>query len=271
MWSISKSFSVLLLSSLATLGCTIRANANSHPSATQDDSTKITRAPQGVEYNDSKREALDRLLGNRSVPLLAGVSVSANLAGAFLKTFTSSGTYEAALRLNFRNKYFPIVELGLGSANQTSETTQLHYQTSAPFGRIGLDYNLKRDKLSKNRVFVGARYGFSAFNYDLSGTPVQDTHWKTERPFQFRSISDNVHWGELVFGLETSLWRFVHLGWSVRYQMRLYEHNTEIGRAWHVPGFGRNDESSHFYGTFQLVFDLTHFKKPKVSPQNPSK
>ena len=103
-----------------------------------------------------KREALNRLLGNRSVPLLAGVSVSVNLAGAFLNTFTSSGTYEGALRLNFRNKYFPIVELGIGAANQTSETTQLHYTTRAPFGRIGLDYNLKRDKRSTNRVFVGA-------------------------------------------------------------------------------------------------------------------
>ena len=109
--------------------------ANS-PLSLQDDSTTITRAPQGVEFNDSKREALNRLLGNRSVPLLAGVSVSVNLAGAFLNTFTSSGTYEGALRLNFRNKYFPIVELGIGAANQTSETTQLHYTTRAPFGRI---------------------------------------------------------------------------------------------------------------------------------------
>ena len=212
-----------------------------------DDSTTITRAPQGVEFNDSKREALNRLLGNRSIPLLAGVSVSANLAGAFLNTFTSSGTYEGALRLNFRNKYFPIIELGIGAANQTSETTQLHYITRAPFGRIGLDYN------------------------DLSGTPVQDTHWKTEAPFQFNNISDKVHWGELVFGLETSIWKFIHLGWSLRYQVRLYEHNTNIGRAWHVPGFGQNSENSHFSGTFQLIFDLTHFKKAKAPSINSSK
>ena len=307
MWNISKYSFVLLLSSLASLGSMINAKAAkvqssastpvcsleeqghsnesvvalspqdtegrlaNSPLSLQDDSTTITRAPQGVEFNDSKREALNRLLGNRSVPLLAGVSVSVNLAGAFLNTFTSSGTYEGALRLNFRNKYFPIVELGIGAANQTSETTQLHYTTRAPFGRIGLDYNLKRDKRSTNRVFVGARYGFSAFNYDLSGTPVQDTHWKTEAPFQFNNISDNAHWGELVFGLETSIWKFIHLGWSLRYQVRLYEHNTNIGRAWHVPGFGQNSENSHFSGTFQLIFDLTHFKKAKAPSINSSK
>ena len=307
MWNISKYSFVLLLSSLASLGSMINAKAAkvqssastpvcsleeqghsnesvvalspqdtegrlaNSPLSLQDDSTTITRAPQGVEFNDSKREALNRLLGNRSVPLLAGVSVSVNLAGAFLNTFTSSGTYEGALRLNFRNKYFPIVELGIGAANQTSETTQLHYTTRAPFGRIGLDYNLKRDKRSTNRVFVGARYGFSAFNYALSGTPVQDTHWKTEAPFQFNNISDNAHWGELVFGLETSIWKFIHLGWSLRYQVRLYEHNTNIGIAWHVPGFGRNSENSHFSGTFQLIFDLTHFKKAKAPSINSSK
>ena len=192
MWNISKYSFVLLLSSLGALGSTNDAKAANvqtlastpvcslevqgfsnesvgvnTPQSTDgrlkdapllqwDDSTTITRAPQGVEFNDSKREALNRLLGNRSIPLLAGVSVSANLAGAFLNTFTSSGTYEGALRLNFRNKYFPIIELGIGAANQTSETTQLNYITRAPFGRIGLDYNLKRDKRSTNRIFVGA-------------------------------------------------------------------------------------------------------------------
>lgn len=276
MLSISKLFSFLLLSSVTPLSYAASAISEHHAlyvtnsdSESHDDSTKITRSPQGVEFRDSKQEALDRLIGNRTLPLWAGISVSGNLAGAFLHTFTSAGTYEAAVRLNLRNKYFPILELGLGAANQTSETTQLHYTTRAPFGRIGMDYNLKRDKRSKNRVFVGVRYGFSAFNYDLEGMPIQDTHWQTTSPFHFNSINDNVHWGEFVFGLETPIWKFIHLGWSVRYQVRLYEHNTEIGRAWHVPGFGRNAESNHFSGTFQLIFDLTHFRRSKtmVSPQ----
>ena len=74
-----------------------------------------------------------------------------------------------------------------------------------------------------------------------------------------------------MFGLETSIWKFIHLGWSLRYQVRLYEHNTNIGRAWHVPGFGQNSENSHFSGTFQLIFDLTHFKKAKAPSINSSK
>ena len=299
MWSISKFSFVLLISSLSILSSSLSGRAatpqtlsspysssieaptsqvashtstsfnvlspqlKSSPLLYQDDSTSITRSPQGVEFTDNKRDELNRLIGNKSVPLLAGVSVSANLAGAFLNTFTSTGTYEGALRLNFRNRYFPILELGIGAANQTSETTQLHYTTRAPFGRIGLDYNLKRDKRSTNRVFVGARYGFSSFNYDLIGKSVRATHWKTEFPFQFRNVNDNAHWGELVFGLETSLWKFIHLGWSVRYQVRIYEHNTDLGRAWHVPGFGRNSENNHFSGTFQLIFDFTYFKKVK--------
>lgn len=300
MWSISKYSFILLLNSIACFGATLCANAANKPQdcdsthsaiglateheevstsiapqtfdneaeflerLSQSDSVSGAKKQQGVVFNDSKQEAINRLLANRSVPLWAGASVSVNLAGALLNTFTSSGSYEAALRLNLRNKYFPIIELGIGESNQSSETTQLHYSTRAPFARLGLDYNIKGDKRSTNRVFFGLRYGFSSFNYDLSGTNVQDLHWKTEAPFHFHSINDNAHWGELVFGLETSLWKFIHLGWSVRYQLRIYEHNTEIGRAWFVPGFGQNADNSHFSGTFQLIFDLTLFKKIKV-------
>lgn len=300
MWSISKYSFILLLNSIACFGATLCTNAANKPQGcdsthsaiglateyeevstsitpqtfdneaeflemlSQSDSVSGAKKQQGVVFNDSKQEAINRLLANRSVPLWAGASVSVNLAGALLNTFTSSGSYEAALRLNLRNKYFPIIELGIGESNQSSETTQLHYSTRAPFARLGLDYNIKGDKRSTNRVFFGLRYGFSSFNYDLSGTNVQDLHWKTEAPFHFHSINDNAHWGELVFGLETSLWKFIHLGWSVRYQLRVYEHNTEIGRAWFVPGFGQNADNSHFSGTFQLIFDLTLFKKIKV-------
>lgn len=203
MWSISKYSFILLLNSIACFGATLCANAANKPQGcdsthsaiglateyeevstsiapqtfdneaeflemlSQSDSVSGAKKQQGVVFNDSKQEAINRLLANRSVPLWAGASVSVNLAGALLNTFTSSGSYEAALRLNLRNKYFPIIELGIGESNQSSETTLLHYSTRAPFARLGLDYNIKGDKRSTNRVFFGLRYGFSSFNYEI--------------------------------------------------------------------------------------------------------
>ena len=47
------------------------------------------------------------------------------------------------------------------------------------------------------------------------------------------------------------------------YRLRIAEQQAIAGRAWYVPGLGRNVGGSNFAGTFQLVFDLTRYKKHK--------
>ena len=225
--------------------------------------TLSRRNAQGVQFADADRERLTRLMGNRSVPTFAGLSLSADFAGTFLAATRGVGNYEAALRLNLKNTYFPVVELGWGVCDQISDATQLHYKVHAPYGRIGVDYNVKKDKQSLNRVFVGLRYGYSNYVYDLYSDGLVDMRWKTTVPFQYLDQAGSAHWGEAVFGLQTSLWKFVHLGWSVRYRLRIAEQQAAAGRAWYVPGLGRNIGGSNFAGTFQLVFDLTRYKKHK--------
>lgn len=218
---------------------------------------------QGIRFADKTAERAALLMGNRSVPFWAGLSVSFDVAGAAMANATAWGQYEGALRLNLKNTYFPIVELGQGRANHTGETTALHFATRSPYFRLGMDYNLKKDRLSKNRVFIGARYGFSSFRYDLSGPDLVDQNWKTTVPFRFEALDGNAHWGELIFGLEAQIRKFVHLGWSVRYRRRVCEKQSPTGRTWYIPGYGRNSSSSTLGGTFNLVFDLTQFiQKP---------
>lgn len=247
--NISKYICALLLSNVTLVAMAQQPTAN--------DST-----PQnfkGVQYANKEAERTLRTLGNRRIPWLAGISVSADLMGAALTHIGQYGQYEAALRLNLRNTYFPIAEIGLGRADMMGETTHLRFQTNAPYLRLGMDYNVKGDKRSRNRVFVGARYGFSLFTYDLSGPDQSDIYWKSTTPFEHKGIASSAHWGELVFGLQTQLWKFVHLGWSVRYRARLYEDTAPIGRAAYIPGFGGNRNSTLWGGTFNLVFDLSQF------------
>ena len=255
MSTISKFICALLVSSCVPGG--VRAAEIAPPD------TLSRRNAQGVQFADTDRERLTRLMGNRSVPTFAGLSLSADFAGAFLAATRGVGNYEAALRLNLKNTYFPVVELGWGVCDQISDATQLHYKLRAPYGRIGVDYNVKKDKQSLNRVFVGLRYGYSNYVYDLYSGGLVDMRWKTTVPFQYLDQSGSAHWGEAVFGLQTSLWKFVHLGWSVRYRLRIAEQQAAAGRAWYVPGLGRNIGGSNFAGTFQLVFDLTRYKKHK--------
>lgn len=246
------SFVLLLISFALTVGATV----------VPSDSIQQSNV-QGVQFVDKAAAEIARAFGNRKIALWSGASVSLDLAGAFLANVASYGQYEGAFRLNLKNQYFPILEMGVGTANHTDETTLLHYQTRSPYLRLGMDYNVKKDRRSKNRVFVGGRYGFSRFEYDLNGADLIDPYWKTTTPFQYPNLKGNAHWGELVFGLEAQIWKFVHLGWSVRHRRRLYEKQSPLGRAWYIPGYGRNgSSSSNWGGTFNLTFDIspTHKK-----------
>lgn len=236
-------------------------SALAHPFSSLPTDSLSPQSIQGVQYVDAQQVKQLRMSGNRRLPTWTGMSISVNLAGVLLTQVTSYGEYEATLRLNFKNKYFPLIEWGVGNADCKGESTQLHYKTHSPFGRIGLDYNLKKDKRSKNRIFIGLRYGFSAFSYDLTGPDLVTPHWNTQTPFHHTDIKGSAHWGEGAFGLETQIWKFIHLGWSVRYRLRIYERQHALGHAYYVPGFGKNTSNTNWGGTFNLIFDLTTLRK----------
>lgn len=241
----------LLLSSL----CTLHAQ-----NATPADSAR-TAAPKeqpvrGVQYA-SREEAAAALLAQKKLPLLAGISVSADVCGAFMAACTTWGQYEAAARFNLRGKYFPIVEIGIGTSNKRNETTNILYKVHSPYYRVGLDYNFIRDPHKPYRLFGGVRYGFSSFTYDVDGPDITDANYGGTTPLHFTGVRGTNHWGELVFGLETKVWSFVRLGWSFRYRIRLYNKESALGSPWYVPGYGRN-EGHVLGGTFNVVFDLSH-------------
>ena len=217
--------------------------------------TTRTSTPRirGVQYAQPD-EALNDLL-HHDDPLFAGVSISGDVCGAVMAAFCSYGQYEGAVRVNLKNRFFPIAEVGLGRSNYVNDESDNHFRVSAPYFRVGCDYNVLKDKFSGNRVFVGVRYGYTSFKYDMGGPAIQDPIWGTETPFHFTNISGNAHWGELVVGLETKVWKFFHLGWSARYRMRFSEKQAPMGRAWYLPGFGKNDNSA-FGGTFNIIFDI---------------
>ena len=81
-----------------------------------------------------------------STAFLKGFAVSADLIGPLMLGISDNGHFEAALRINLKDKYFPVVELGYGKADHSDDVTRITYKTSAPYGRIGLDLNLMKNK-----------------------------------------------------------------------------------------------------------------------------
>lgn len=140
------------------------------------------------------------------------------LFGAGQMLLGDYGQYEAALRINLKDKYFPVVELGLGKADAKDEGTNLHYKTSAPYGRIGLDWNLMKNKHDIYRLYGGLRYAFTSYKYDLTGPEITDPIWGTTSPYEAKDISCNYHWMEILFGVDAKIWGPIRMGWSVRYK-----------------------------------------------------
>lgn len=112
-----------------------------------------------------------------TVPLFRGVAVSADMVGVAQLAFSDYGQYEAALRVNLKDKFFPVVELGYGKADAENVTTGMAYKTSAPYFRVGLDYNLLKNKHDDYRVYGGLRYAFTSYKYDAYTTGIKDPVW----------------------------------------------------------------------------------------------
>ena len=255
-------FALLLLSSIFSLPLMAQSLANKQQNKSRineekrDTTTHTTpSAPiRGVQYS-SPEEAAAALAAQKKMPLFAGVSVSADVCGAIMAACTPYGQYEAAARLNLRGRYFPIFEIGIGTSNHTNETTSLHYRVHSPYYRIGMDYNVAKNVRGAGRIFVGLRYAFSSYKFDVDGPTSTDPIYGGNIPFNYQGVRGTNHWGEAVFGLEARVWSILHLGWSFRYRMRLYNKKTSIDNSWYVPGYGKNDTHA-LGGTFNIIFDI---------------
>lgn len=195
-------------------------------------------------------------LTQKEAPVFGGVAVSADLVGAVMKLAGADySQMEVAARLNFKGKYFPVFELGYAESDYTGAETGNIFKTRAPYFRIGADYNFTKKWYTGNRLYLGLRYAFTSFNYDAGAPGFTDPVWNTEVPFMFEGLHASSHWGEIVFGIETRIWSFFHLGWNVRYKIRMGHNENRDLLPWYVPGFGKFG-SSCIGGTFNLIFEI---------------
>ena len=75
-----------------------------------------------------------------------GLQVMADAVGPIQLAVSDYGQYEAALRINLKDKYFPVFELGYGTANHEDDpVTHVVYKTSAPYGKVGMDFNIMKN------------------------------------------------------------------------------------------------------------------------------
>lgn len=203
-------------------------------------------------------------------PLYNGLTIGVDLLGAGSKVLGSdflSG--EVSLDANLKNRFFPIVELGFGTTDTRNEQGT-HYKSSAPYFRLGMNYNTMYKKNNSGFLYVGFRYALSSFSYDVSSTDVYDPIWGTSvgninlrdeiwgvytPSFNHEGLKGTMHWAEFLVGIQVHIYKEFHMGWSVRMKYRISVSNSEFGDPWYVPGFGKYDSSSIGL-TYSIIYKL---------------
>lgn len=191
-----------------------------------------------------------------SIPLFRGFSVSFDLVGPAMLMLSDHGEYEGALRINLHDQWFPIFEVGLGRANHENDSiTGLTYKTTAPYFRLGMDWNILRKKHQANRIYAGFRYAFTSYKVDIIRADLPDPIWLTPTGFGVEGSACNMHWMELVLGIDAKVFGPLHLGWTVRYKRRLFHNDGTLDATWYVPGFGINDQDN-LAANFNVIIDI---------------
>lgn len=201
--------------------------------------------------------AMDKVLTEKkdSIALFKGFQVYTDLLGMGKRFLKFPKQYEVGARLNLEQKFFPAIEVGYAQVDSKGETTCTHYKSQAPYGKIGLDYNVLKSKQSHYRLLAGMRYAFCKYRYDIYNEQLQDPIWLDKGIYEVKDAQGDCHWTELQLCTDVKLWGPIHIGWSVKYQLKLFEHNQNTEKAWYIPGYGKR-ESGHFGGTFNLIIDI---------------
>ena len=191
-------------------------------------------------------------------PLFQGVMVGVDVYGFLNQALGSDArSTEASIEANLLNRFFPVVEFGYGSIDTTDDETDIHYQTSAPFFRLGVNYNVfyKKPELP-GCLTVGLRYGFSSFKYDVQAPDLTDPNWgHTQVPVSYTGVKSNVGWLEAVVGLRANVYKDFHLGLNLRYRSRLNMSQNEHSEPYYIPGYGRG-KSTSIGITYSIIYKL---------------
>lgn len=226
-----------------------------------DSSTIVINADTVAQIQGGAQKWNSELDIKPTLPWFQGFTVSVDVLGAAMRLFSSYGTFEAALRLSLKNRFLPIAELGYGFCNYTNEANHISYKTNAPFFRVGMDYNMLKNKFQDNRLYAGLRYGFSSYKYDMSGPDLVDPIWKGTDKFEMNGIISTSHWMELVVGCQVKIYGCFHMGWSVRLKFHLASTKNQYSKAYYIPGYGTTTNGTAWSGSYNLIFDLNWGKK----------
>lgn len=198
-------------------------------------------------------------------PLLYSASVGFNFFDGIMKLAGQKyASFDVWASLSLHNWFEPVVELGIGYADNQPDDGNFHYKGKPSFyGKIGINYNFLYKSNPDYQLFLGLRGGFSSFRYEITDITVNSPYWDQSNNFSILDQKAHALYGEVLMGLKVNLWKGISMGWSVRYRMKFKCTNGSNSKPWFIPGYGTNAPlSASFSISYTLPFDK--IRKNKV-------
>ena len=198
----------------------------------------------GSEWIDSLAMVQPKVVGN-IYPLINGVGAGIDVWPAVSRAFSShNGIIGIWGQMDLHNRYFPTLEVGVGSASYSPSDMNFTYKSPvAPYFKVGMDYNFLYNSNPAYRVYAMVRYGLSPFKYDITDVTVTSGYWgETTHPEIPRQSTVN-GWLEVGVGLQVKLWGPISAGWNFKYHRILHHSRETYGHPWAIPGYGTRSSS----------------------------
>lgn len=201
-------------------------------------------------------------------PLLHSVSIGANFFdGVMLLAGQKHASFDLWASLSLHNWFEPVVEMGIGFADNHPEDGNFHYKGKPSFyGKIGINYNFLYKSDPAYQVYFGLRGGFTSFRYDITDITINSSYWDQTNKFSIVGQKAHAVYGEVVGGIKVNLWKNISMGWSARYKIKGKVKNGSNSTPWFIPGYGTTPLSA----TFSLIYTIpiNSNKKEKEIPES---
>lgn len=203
-------------------------------------------------------------------PLLQSMSFGVNFFDAVM---LAAGQKHASLdvwaELSLHNWIQPVIELGVGFADNRPEEGNFHYKCKPSFyGKLGVNYNFLYKSNPDYQVHIGLRGGYSSFRYDITDIAIGSSYWDQTNRFSIMDQKAHALYGEVLGGIKVKIWKNLSMGWDIRYRFKFSGSDGSNSTPWFIPGYGAGSALS---ASFSLIytFPFRHKEKPKTEEGEP--
>lgn len=205
-------------------------------------------------------------------PLLHSVSVGVNFFdGVMMLAGQKHASFDVWAELSLHNWIQPVIELGIGYADNKPEEGNFHYKGKPSFyGKLGVNYNFLYKSNPDYQVHLGLRGGFSSFSYEITDITINSSYWDQSNNFSILNQKAHALYGEVLGGIKVKIWKGISMGWDFRYRFKFKSSKGSNSDPWFIPGYGT---TSSVGASFSLIYTLPfkHKKKEvddKITPDD---